>query len=67
VSVATSAHSARRAPTHTALAAALGKVTSLKDVVVRERQGLVTFERVPLAAMKHFLRALASAKVPGSV
>ena len=58
-------HKKKPTPAHTALTAALGKVASLKDVVVRERQGLVTFERVPLAAMKHFLRALGAAKVPG--
>ena len=55
-----------KTPEHTALVAALAKVASLRDVVVRERQGLVTFERVPLAALGHFVRAIASAKVRGA-
>jgi hypothetical protein len=55
-----------KTPAHTAIAAALAKVDSLKSVVVRERQGLVTFEHVPLAALRHFVRALSGAKVPGA-
>lgn len=55
-----------KTPAHSAIVAALGKVASLKGVVVRERQGLVTFERVPLAALRHFVRALSGAKLPGA-
>jgi hypothetical protein len=55
-----------KTPAHTALVAALAKVSSLKGVAVREHQGLVTFERVPLAALRHFVRALSGAKVPGA-
>jgi hypothetical protein len=59
-------HKKPKTPAHTALAAALGKVASLKSVVVREHHGLVTFERVPLAALRHFLRAVSAAKIPGA-
>ncbi len=43
-----------------ALEDALGKIASLADVVVREHAGIVSFTHVPLAALSHFARALAS-------
>ena len=58
---------ARKKPKSAARAAiekALGGVSSLSKVRVAERNGLVSFEGVPLAALARFARALSSAKLP---
>jgi hypothetical protein len=48
----------------TALEKALAAVASLANVHVSERNGTVTFEGVPLAALGKFGRAIATAKLP---
>jgi hypothetical protein len=46
---------------HAALEGALRKVPSLADVGVHERDGVVSFQRVPVAALRHFVSALTHA------
>ena len=50
-----------RSAAHGAITKSLGAVASLRDVATTERDGFLTFQRVPVAAFEHFIRALGKA------
>lgn len=50
-----------RSAAHGAITRSLESVASLRDVATTERDGLLTFHRVPVAALEHFIRALGKA------
>jgi hypothetical protein len=55
---------ARGSAARAALASALGTTRALAGVQVSEARGMASFQRVPLAALDAFARALLRAKVP---
>ncbi len=50
-----------RSAAHTAITHSLEGIASLEDVLVSEREGYLSFHRVPVAALEHFIRAMVKA------
>jgi N-acetylglucosamine kinase-like BadF-type ATPase len=58
------AHRKAKTPAATALTESIGKVSSLEGVRIHEKNGVVSFSGIPLAAIHHFVRALTQTKWP---